>query len=74
MKRAAIVRKSELTNLELGQLVRERDEWPVEQVFRCGCTWNTVKGGLSECHPCRACGPWAAPYRSKKKYTERTGS
>lgn len=73
MKRAAIVRKSELTNLELGQLVRERDEWPVERVFRCGCTWNTVKGGLSEWHRCRACGPWAAPYRSKKKYTERTG-
>jgi hypothetical protein len=72
MRRNAIVRKSDLTNLELGQQVRERDETPTFDRISCGCAWKSGKGGISIWEHTAACGPWPPAYRSKRKYTRNT--
>jgi len=68
MSRTTIVRKSDLTNLELGQQVRERDEEPAFDRMPCGCAWWSGKGGTSRWEHTAECGPWPAAYPSKQKY------
>ena len=66
--RKTIIRKSDYTNLELGQQVRERDETPTFDRISCGCAWKSGKGGTSIWEHTAACGPWPAAYPSKRKY------
>jgi hypothetical protein len=64
-KRHAIVRKSDLTNLELGQQVRERDANPITVQTQFG-TWSSGKAGLG--WHTELTEPRPIPMRSKKKY------
>ena len=68
MRRSAIVRKSTLTNLELGAMVRERDAEPIFDWMVCGCAWWSEKNGTSRWEHTAECGPWPPAYPSKRKY------
>ena len=72
MRRNAIVRKSDFTNVELGHLVRERDTNPEYDLLDCGCEWHSGKNGTSQYTVGPDCAPWPPAYRSKRKYTRST--